>query len=178
MELKADSTFVFNWQIGNLSGTTEGTWVFDRETIKLNSEIQPKIQPKKENDRFIVEEINDSTSQKTVIHVKDENGEPLPYAECAVVSNGKYLSDTTDFNGNVSFDISKVTFIHIIFGFEHVQYKNKNKSHNNFVFILKQVNKTYLYFTNERLQENEGRLSDFTKAKDKWVNNYYEKIER
>lgn len=174
IELKPDSSFVYNWSIGLMGGITKGYWHLNNKNLILNSELQPNIH----KTDFLLEEMNKTSSQKITIQVKTKSGESLPFATCTGYLNEQIFEGSTDMDGKISFDIESIERIEISFvGFKLVSFMNLDKSINDFVFVLEEESDYYEYFTNEKWRVKKGRLYDYKIKKDRWTKNYFEKVE-
>ncbi len=175
IKLLSDSTFIYNWRIGQMGGKTKGFWNLHGKKLFLNSERQPE----KDKRDFSVQEMNRIADSNTTIQVKTENGKSVPFATCIGYYNGKTIEGTTDMDGKITFDINSIEKIEISFvGFKLVSFQNIDKSFNNFVFILLEEQDYYHYFTNEKWIVKKGRLYDYKIKKDKWTKNYFEKLKK
>ena len=174
LELSPDSTFIYDWQVGLMNGITKGTWRLKNSRIILNSEIQPK----KRNEKFIIESWLDSSTQNTTIEVTDENRNPLPNASCEVHADKIILNLTTDMKGLITCEVKPITRIEISYvGFKNVAYRLKNDTDNFLKFILQPENNSYQYFSNEKWKVRKGKIYKYRIFENEWIEKrYYEKI--
>jgi hypothetical protein len=156
LTLKSDSTYSYCWKWKQLKGTTTGKWTVDKKYLFLNSDIQPPVNSKRNNDWYEVRAINHSVSDKLKIQFMDLNESPLQYADCWVIAKGKILRGMSDSSGIIYFNIKAVKHISVLAPFAQkgfITYKDNYKN-NDIEIMLLNVNQKYLYLTNERLAFN------------------------
>lgn len=97
MEIRPDNRFVFSWQGGLLSGTTEGVWVQKGNYITFTSDSIP---PKISADSIRIISQREYPSKTLKITLLDRYGEPLPLIGSIWKSDTvKKISRFSDWNG-------------------------------------------------------------------------------
>ncbi|WP_288985207.1 hypothetical protein [uncultured Flavobacterium sp.] len=161
LKINNDSTFVFNWQTGLMSGETKGKWKRKDNILILNSEQQP-IKDTLPN--FFIKRQYDTNSDSISFKIFWPHLEPLPSTNCSVFAKGqKIIEKTGDNDGNivllkVDCDSIKIQFI----GLRDIVLKSRFK--NNIEIITRDLPETgYEYFTDKTLKIRKDRLIFKTK---------------
>jgi hypothetical protein len=156
LTLKSDSTYSYCWEWKQLKGITTGKWTVDKKYLFLNSDIQPPVNSKRNDDWYEVRAINRGMSDKLKIQFMDLNESPLQYADCWVITKGKILRGISDSTGIIYFNIKAVKHISVVAPFAQkgfITFKD-NYKHNDIEIRLLNVNQEYLYMTNKKLALN------------------------
>jgi hypothetical protein len=173
IELKNDSTFTYEWQVGLVMGRTSGKWFIDRNKLILNSDFQPQ-QDTIPNYRLITRR-NASTNEIILDLLKPKNKQPLFGAYGLMYYNGDIIDQQTSYNnGRLVFKKQLSDSILIIFpsqNLKEIVLKNINPGYYKIETIEKSIyNHEYEFFTNEIWKIRNKYLIDKTKNK-----YYYEK---
>lgn len=176
ISLNQDSSFVYHWQQGLISGTTKGKWDLEGENIILNSQYQPE-----ETEKYEIDSFNHSKTGAYKIRVKDEKNYSLPFVACVLMKDSTVIDGAeTNENGICELKISNQANAIEISGVGYFTvklpiYKLKG---NEFSITMYEGSKYYQYFTNRKWKVTYKRLIDPEIKIDKYTKrNYYEKVE-
>jgi hypothetical protein len=172
LELKKDSTFTLNWQVGLLFGQTNGIWRVEGNKLILNSEIQPR----KDTLGYLLNKtLSNLQSDSIVINFQDQDLNQLPLVDCQITCDGVTYNATSDFRGNVVINKSEQIKIQAAFvGMRTIVYQNTDKSYNIYTFTMLPEKDDYEYLTNKELVIKADKLFDYSIKKNKIIktNNY------
>jgi len=173
--LKKDSSFVFHWQEGLISGTTKGKWHLQGNILILNSTRQPE-----EKVKFEINSYEESNTREYKIHIQDKEKYSLQVAVCALLKDSTFI-DATETN---EYGICKLgmtnqanTLQISYIGYYHVEIPISELKGNEFSVTMYEGDEYYKYFTNRKLKVANGRIINPKVKTDKYTRNYYEKIE-
>jgi len=174
IELKSDTTFIFNWTAGLSNGTSEGTWSLRRNSVILNSYKQPwaAVGPKFD---LIEEKIQESDT--LTIKLIDEFNEIVPFALIGLkLGNDVDNPEQSDMDGVCRlFNVSADSLIIRAIGYRDIDYKLKPGT-SYLKFKMESRDVYYRYFTDTKWKWKNNRLYDRTIHKDRLVRkDYYEK---
>lgn len=169
--LKTNHSFIYNWQMGLLYGTTTGNWKLDGNQLVLNSNLQPS-----KEDNFTTQKRTSTNTKQFEIKVIEKNWqEELLFVDCLSMNDTLILDSTsTDFDGNCMLPVNehanKLVFLCV--GYKTVEIPISQLTSNSFILEMKLKNEPYVYFTNQKWKFKRGKL--YTPN---IKNGYYKKVE-
>jgi len=177
IELKEDSTFIYNWRQGLLAGTTEGGWKLKNKVLILNSHEQPPLL--KEKDFEIIKNSPNSKNNYT-IKVTDVDNYELICATCILLKDTTILErGIGDINGICTLNVNnQAEFIKIRYlSFKNAEIPISELNTNSITVKLKEEKPFFEYFTNRKWTIKKDRIYSPKIKKRKWIKKpYYEKI--
>lgn len=156
LELKKDSTFLYNWGFDLAQGETEGTWVLQNNVVILNSYKQADM-------LFTILKAEERNIDSLVIRVFDViDTTEIFYAECCVKYDSIELCNFTAFDGFAKFtQISADSLFIRHIAFAPIKFKIYNKNYNYYEFTMEDSKeKFYKYFTNKSFLYRDNKLVD------------------
>lgn len=168
--LYSDSTFRYNWQSGLIQGTTLGSWTQKRNSIILNSHLQPD---KSVND-FEVIETSAGHPDTISIKVVSAKNEPVPFVACVLSTDTSTIALSTDFEGEVRFQKIPADSLELYYLGKTERLK-LDSSISRYVLEVVDGDGYYQFFTNEEWKLINGRLYCPNLKNDGIVNDYFEK---
>ncbi len=175
IEFKEDKTFIYNWVIGLLNGTTEGTWAVSGKKIILNSD-------RKKSDviKFKILENSENNSDFYKLKFLDENKDILPKVICLFIKeSGEIKELDADFDGELQVskneDFQKVKFIFL--GFHEFEIKKEDLK-GNVTLMMFQKETQYKYFENEVMIFKGYKIyTDLIKKSKQVKNDFFTKVD-
>ena len=173
--LKKDSSFIYHWQEGLISGTTKGTWHLQGNILILNSARQPK-----ERVKFEINSYDESNTREYKILVQDKEKYPLQFAVCALLKDSTFIdaSETNEYGICKLGITSQANTLQISYiGYYNVEKPISELKGNEISVTMYEGDEYYKYFTNSKWKVANGRIINPKIKTDKYTRNYYEKIE-
>jgi hypothetical protein len=174
IEFKEDKTFVYDWEVGLVGGTTEGTWSISGNKIFLNSN-------RKESEliKYRILENSDNNSDFYSFKFLDENKNIVSNVNCILLKdNNETKGFEANFDGELQIskkeDFQKIKFLFI--GFHEFEI-NKEYLKGN-VTLMMQKETDYQYFENEvMILKGDKIYTDLIKNSKHVKNDFFTKIE-
>lgn len=146
LEIKADNSFEYYWQVGLVWGKTFGTWKIEGRKIILNSERQQEIETAVSYE--VIRKIS-NLADSISIKIECQDNRPLPFACCVFKTDTITLIKTfTNLQGEAKLPILEADSLIVTYpGYKTILHQIDN-SITCYEFKMKDCN-TYKYFTNE-----------------------------
>ena len=175
IEFKEDKTFIYDWEVGLVGGTTEGTWSISGNKIFLNSN-------RKESEliKYRILENSDNNSDFFSFKFLDENKNIVPNINCILLKdNNETKGFEANFDGELQIskkeDFQKIKFLFIEF---HEFEINKEDLKGNVTLMMIQKEMYYQYFENEiMILKGDKIYTDLIKKTRHVKNNFFTKVD-
>ncbi len=155
IKLLGDSTFIFDWFQGLISGRTTGSWNMKNNNLYLTSDEQP---PSDRNWNYSIC-MKNLKQDSITIRVFDEEGTPLFGANCFVKGKGVKVVGSVGVDGEFKFPKVDVDKLRV----EYVSHQSVNAYIRGADFIeiyMEESSDYYTYFFNSKWKFKNGELYD------------------